>query len=84
MSTGAGWFVLLHVYLVPGRCATGESGKKSKEETQEASKGIAPYQCLPVHPLLLKNLTVFPQLQLLQDLFHILRTPAARCRPDPL
>lgn len=58
-------------------------GSKVKRKRKRQPRR-APHQRLRVHPLLLKHIAVFGQLQLLQDFLHLLSTPAARGSPGPL
>lgn len=55
----------------------GGLGGKSKKKHKRQQTRRAPYQRLPVHPLLLENITILRQLQLLQHFFDFLHTPAA-------
>lgn len=55
----------------------GGLGRKAKKKHKRKQKRRGPYQCLPVHFLLLKNFTIFRQLQLLQDFSYFLNTPVA-------
>jgi len=63
----------------------GGLGRKAMKKQQKRQPDRrAPHQCLPVHFLLLKSITILGQLQLLQDFFDVLDAPGAGGGPGPL